>query len=157
MLSIQATVQGDRLAIKGLSYAAGRFPSAIERGLEKVGKGVFREAFDYLSGPGAKKSKIPPGGYPVPVRTGHLRRSLSWLKPGQTKSAAGLTFTAGKMEIVVYNSAEYSRIIHEGQGSSSGHGARQYLTDGFNRFNGSNRCAEIIDGEVQKVIGRGGF
>jgi hypothetical protein len=157
MLSVRADIQGDKVVIQGLSYFAGRFPAAVERGLSRVGKGVFRVAHGYLSGPGAKASSVSPGGYPVPVRTGHLRRLLGWLKPGQSKTAEGLTFTAGKMEIVVFNSAEYARPVHEGKGSSSDYGQRAFLVDGFRRFNGSGRSAEILEEEVGKEIGRAGF
>jgi len=172
MLSVRADIQGDKVVIQGLSYFAGRFPRAVERGLSRIGKGVHREAYDYLSGAGgiyetrtsksgrAYRKKVgdtEAGGYPVPVRTGHLRRSLAWLKPGQSKTAEELTFTAGKMEIVVYNSAEYARTIHEGSGSSATHGDRPFLVDGFRRFNGSGRAAEFLEEEVGKEISRGGF
>src|SRR5512139_1469234 len=100
MLDITVTTKGDKVVIEGL----GRFRSAllgeaIRSGLERVAKGVQRGASELLSG-----KKEPAGGYPVPVRIGHLRRSLDWLKPGETKTGEAGTFTAGKHESVVYNS-----------------------------------------------------
>jgi len=170
LLNIKITVEGEKLVIDGLNQFVVQTPNAIRRALERTAKGVMREAFSLLSGAGAKgvtkevtgksggkynkfqKQNIPAGGYPVPVRTGHLRRSLDWLKPGATKETDVGVFTAGSNEVVVYDSAQYARVIHEGTGSSTPHGPRRYLTDALENFNSGSRISQIIEEEIQKEV-----
>ncbi|HMM59454.1 MAG TPA: hypothetical protein PKC25_04895, partial [Candidatus Rifleibacterium sp.] len=137
MLNVSITVDGDRIAIANLGALAARFPNAVKRGLKRIAQGIHREAYGFLSGSGRtpmrltnrvaiitednrvirQKSRLrgqsdslgaKPGSYPVPVVTGNLRRMLDWLDPGQSKSGLAGTFTAGPMEIVVFNSAAYA-------------------------------------------------
>jgi hypothetical protein len=153
MLTINVTMEGDKVILNGLRELADDLPDAVERGLARAAVGIHRAAFDWLSGPGAKASNIAAGGYPVPIRTGHLRRMLDWLKPGASKPG----MSAGPMEAIVYNSAEYAKVIHEGTGSSAKFGARPFITDGFNRFNQGNKIARIIDKEIELEIKRKGL
>ncbi|MFA5354217.1 MAG: hypothetical protein WC291_08300 [Thermodesulfovibrionales bacterium] len=170
MLDIRVSVEGDKVVLAGLNSLAQDLPRAVDRGLTRIAKGVHREAYDWLSGPGRKKvTKTTrkrgqsdslggrPGSYPVPVLTGHLRRALDWLRPNTTKSADGHTFTTGPHEAMVYNSAEYARPIHEGWGSSSTYGPRRFTVDALNRFNQGGRGVEPVETEVQTEIRKRGL
>lgn len=181
MLNVQVRIEGDKVVIANLAALAERFPVAIKRGLRRVGAGVHREAYSFLSGSGRtsmrltnrgaiigvdgritrQKSRLRgqqsnlgarPGSYPVPVVTGNLRRLLDWLNPGQSKSGPAGTFTSGPMEIVVYDSAAYAADIHDGRGSSAGFGPRSYLTDALRKFNEAERVKRIIEEELQREI-----
>jgi len=151
MLNIKIKILNDKIAISGLTSFINKAPAAVKRGLTASALGVFREAFRWLSGSGAKKSNIAAGGYPVPVRTGHLRRMLAWLKPGETKSADGQSFTAGPFESVVYDSAEYADVIHEGKGSSAKYGPRRYIDDALETFNRGDRIKRNIESEINRI------
>ncbi len=74
-----------------------------------------------------------PGSYPVPIQTGHLRRSLGKVMPGATITSGGLAFTAGLDEAIVFNSAAYANVIHEGSDrySNTPYDPRRYITDSF--------------------------
>lgn len=173
MLDIQVTVQGDKVLIDGLNKLAAEMPKAIDRGLVRVAKGIHREAHVWLSGAGgvyetktSKKSgkqyrkkvaNTEAGGYPVPVRTGNLRRMLDWLKPGESKQGEAGTFTAGPHEVVIYDSAEYANVIHEGKGSSAKFGPRRYLTDALEKFNQGARIASILQEEIAAEIAKKGM
>lgn len=181
MLDVQITVSGDRVAIANFEALSERFPGAIKRALKRIAPGIHREAYGFLSGAGRtpmrlsnrgaiigadnsitkQKSRLRgqsnsigarPGSYPVPVVTGNLRRMLDWLDPGQSKSGLAGTFTAGDMEIVVFNSAAYANAIHEGRGSSSGFGPRPFLFDGLKKFNEGARIKRIVEEELNREI-----
>jgi hypothetical protein len=152
MLDIRVTVEGDKVVISDLARYAREIPHAVDRGLKRAAVGIERAAFDFLSGPGIKKDNIPGGGYPVPVRTGHLRQLLDWLEPGQSKSGPAGTFTAGAHEVVVYDSALYANVIHEGRGSSEKFGPRRYLTDALKKFNEGEGIKGAIEKEIAKEI-----
>lgn len=96
-----------------------RWGAARRSGLRKAVVAVENAASELLSGSGAA------GAYPVPVRTGHLRRSMGSKMQGDSAGA-------------VYNSAEYARAIHDGVvGRWNGRGkvaivqvrARPFMTD----------------------------
>lgn len=180
MLDIQVTIQGDKVLIEGLNKFILEIPHAVKRALERFGEGIDRESSEFLKGSGAKgrsievtskktgkkyfkweKQTISAGGYPVPVRTGHLRRSLDWLKPGKTKSMTRHgekhdigSFTAGPNEVVIYNAAIYANVIHEGKGSSAKYGPRRYLTDALERFNQGAKIKRIMEEEIRKAKGK---
>ena len=148
MLTI--TVKNDKIILEGLRQAAEDMPGAVKKGLSNVAIGVNNVAFDWLSGAG--KGDVAAGGYPVPVRTGHLRRLQNWLKPGQSKSGEAGTFRAGAMEVLVYNSASYARSIHDGLGSSGKFGRRPFLEDGFKQFNEGDQVVKTIQTEIDAVL-----
>lgn len=152
MLSLNATVKGDKVVIAGLKGMATDMPQALKNTMKRGAIGTHREAFDFLSG-----AKGNPGGYPVPVETGNLRRLLDFLPPGKSKTVGSTTFATGDMESMVYNSAIYSRAIHDGTGSSAKFGARPFITDGFEAFNRGDKLSQIADEEVDKVIKKRGF
>lgn len=151
---LDVKVIGDKVVINNLTGIAGDMPKGIIRGVTRIAKGVHREAYAWLSG----SAGAPPGSYPpVPVRIGHLRRMLDWLQPGQAKTAEWGTVSAGTNEAVVYDSAIYSDVIHEGRGSSAKFGPRQFLTDALERFNTGDRAKVILEEEVQKDIDKRGM
>jgi hypothetical protein len=152
MLDIRATIEGDRVLLEGLGRFARNTPEAVERGLERVVTGVYREAFDLLSGPGAKRSKVPPGQYPVPVRRGYLRQMLDFVLAGESKTGDAGTFTAGDLEAIVFNSALYAEVIHEGKGSSEKFGPRPFMDDAYETFDRGGRVVEILEEEIAKEM-----
>ena len=98
------------------------------------------------------------GRYPVPQRTSNLLRLLNFVYPGYSKTGKdGLTFKAESWEAIIYDSAEYARVIHEGTGSSSKFGPRRFLTDALEQFNQGNRIAETVAEEIQKDIKKRGM
>lgn len=98
-----------------------------------------------------------PGSYPVPRVTGHLLTHLGFVKPGETKTLNGLTFSAGVLEAVLYDAAEYASVIHDGTHSSTKHGPRPFTTDAVKKYDQGGRIAAVIDKEVQKAINESGL
>lgn len=72
-----------------------RFAAAIKRGLRRIGVMVNTQQVLNLSGSGS----APPGSYPVPVRTGNLRRESNWRIPQPNA-------------VVIRNTADYAITIH---------------------------------------------
>lgn len=171
-LNLQLTIEGDKAIIEGLNKISKELHPAAMRGLQKSAIGIYGEANKFLSGAGAKgthrevtsktgkkylkwekrSSPVPSGGYPVPVRTGWLRRSLAWLKSGESKTGEAGTFTAGPHEVVIYNPAAYAHAIHEGLGSSKKFGPRPFLTDAFKKFNEGDQIVKNVENEIRKAI-----
>jgi hypothetical protein len=169
MLDLKVTIDGDKVIIAGLKQFEKTLPGAIQKGLDRAGKGVFAEAHLFLSGAGAKGTSkavtsktgktylkwtsqaVPPGGYPVPVRTGNLRNHLNLLLHGQSKSDGYGSFTAGAFENVIYDSAPYSVVIHEGLHTSAKYGPRRYMTDALEKFNQGDRIRAIIAEEIRRA------
>ena len=169
MLDINVTIEGDKVLIEGLEKFARQIPQAVQRGLGKAAEGIFTAAHAWLSGSGAKgitsgtvvggkiknqkwtPQSLPAGRYPVPVRTGNLRQHLNWLKPGETKADDSGSFTAGEFEAIIYDSAAYAYVIHEGRGSSAKYGPRRYATDALEQFNRGAHIAELLNEEVEKA------
>jgi hypothetical protein len=91
-----------------------------------------------------------PGSYPVPVESGHLRRSLDFVPPGRSKTAGGQTFRAGRGEAVLFDSAEYSGVILDPKPGESSHqyGPRPFLTDGLERVD----IVGNIENEIAKEL-----
>lgn len=154
MLDLRVDIQNGKVVADGLKKLASEFPGAIRRGLKRIAVGIYGHAYQWLSGPGAKSSNIPGGEYPVPVRTDHLRRSLSWLNPGESKSGDLGTFTAGDLEAVVFDAAAYAPDIFLGRGSSAPFGPRDAVKDALMLFNHEGRIQQIIDEEIRKEIGK---
>lgn len=74
---------------------AAAIPAAVRRGTRNVLLAVEQKATANLSGSGA------PGSYPIPVRTGNLRRSMGVRQESDTVG-------------YVFNRAVYARAHHEG-------------------------------------------
>ncbi len=178
MLDINVTIEGDKVVIAGLGKLTGELQGAANRGLERSVTGIYGLAYGFLSGAGgADKNKRNDytgftkksgegvmfrsyegaGGYPVPVRTGDLRRHLDWLKPGESKTGPAGTFAAGQNEAVIYNSEEYANVIHGGYGSSAKFGPRPFLTDALEKFNVGDRIRKNIEEEVAEEIRKAGL
>lgn len=176
MLSLNATIEGDKIVLRGLRGLERDMPKALQRTLTRAAIGTHRAAFDWLNGAGIKKLNISGGGYPVPARTGALKRLLRWLKPGESVHAApfvvskknphkkigtriggGSSFKAGKLEAIVYDTAEYAEVIHQGLGSSAKFGARPFITDGFERFNRGDHLKKITEKEIEAAARKRGF
>lgn len=145
MLYMKVDLAGEKVLMADLK----NMPSAVNHGMRRamirLGRGVFRSAFDWLSG-----SRADTGGFPVPAKTGHLRRSLNWLQPGQSKSSRDGIITAGPDEVVVYDSAAYAESIARGLGSSEKFGPRDYLARALEEFSG-RPVEKIIDEELEQV------
>ena len=180
MLDIRVTIDGDKIIIANLQHLSRELPKAVDRGLAKVAKEIHRNAFEFLNGAGSKglsseviskkgkkylkwekrTSPISSGGYPVPIRTGHLRGRLNnavdsmmaFLHPTESRNVNGLIFSAKEHEAVVYNAAEYANVIHEGRGSSAKFGRRPFLGDALARFNGESGIKAAIENEIDKLI-----
>lgn len=150
MLDIKVIID-DRKLRRKIRVFGFRIHGAVKRGISKSTRGVFAEALKWLSGSGAKASNAPAGGYPVPARTGHLKRSLDWLEPGTSKTAGDRTFSAGPFEGIVYDSAEYADVIHEGKLSSKKYGARPYAEDALEIYNRGSRIQMNIENEIEKI------
>ncbi|MDP2167976.1 MAG: hypothetical protein Q8J64_06570 [Thermodesulfovibrionales bacterium] len=169
MLNLQVTIIGDKVVIAGLEKAMKEVPVAVREGLEEAARAILQEADKNLSGAGSKgtsewrtskksgkkymkwtkrKEPIPAGGYPVPVRTGHLQKWGNYAKPGESKTSNGITFKAGSNEAIVYNAAEYARVIHEGKGSSAKYGPRPFITDAVGKVD----IAGIIEKKLAGVM-----
>jgi hypothetical protein len=157
LLDLKVTIENDKVVIQGLQDLAREMPQAIKRGLRRSAAGIYAIAFQWLSGPGAQKSGIPGGDYPVPVRTGHLRRSLDWLAPGQSKSGDVGTFKAGDDEVVIFDSALYAPAVFLGRGSSAKFGPRDALKDALDYFNHGGQIQQMIGEEIRKEINKQGL
>lgn len=187
-MNVGIRIDGDKIILENLRGLINDYPQAVKRGLSRSAKGIHSYATSFLSGGGGnnrntrigkrqiKKENIrtgftkgsgeqvnfnlwkDSGRYPVPVRTGNLRRLLNFVEPGRSKTGKdGQTFTAGAMEAIVYNSAEYARVIHFSTGSSAKFGHRQYLFDALEKFNQGNRIAENIAEEISADIAKRGL
>lgn len=152
MLDIRATVKTD--ADRRLLRFSAKIPGAASEGLRDAAEGTFRIAAELLSGPGSKKcrkkkaSGSTPGSYPVPVLSGHLRRMLGFVPPGETKASNGISFTARSNEAIVYDAARYAEVVHEGKRSSEKYGKRRFIVDAFLRFGGVGSVEESVMREI---------
>lgn len=159
MISVDVTSTGERVLVSGLTHAAAIMPNTVRGALTKVAIGVCRAAMDNLNGSVSSAA----GSYPpVPVRTGNLKRLTWFLKPQSTSGRnfsgdADSTFSSPPFGIIVYNTAEYSKAIHDGTGSSARFGPRKFLTDALNTFNQGNQIANIINSDVNAELLRRGL
>lgn len=181
MFALNVTISGDKVLIQGLNQFAAELPGTINRGLKKVVRGIHPLAMAFLNGAGGagRKAQITgpsrgftkksgetvnfkpqlsgAGGWPVPVRTGNLKRLLDWVDPGGSLTSNGTTFSAGNMEAVIFNSAEYAWPIHEGTGSSRKFGPRRYLDSALARFNTVTGIANTIEAEIDAALKKKGL
>lgn len=152
MLDVRVKIDGVKAVAVGLGHFIDRAPLAAQRGLKRIVRGLHREAYDFLSGAAGK-----PGSYPTPVISGHLRRNLDWLEPGEKKTVGGATFAAGELEVMLFDSAIYASVVHDGTGSSSSHGPRQFTDDALEAFDAGGRIEAIMEDEFStesKRIGK---
>lgn len=105
-----------KLTEKALRRMAVPPRDAVDRGLARWAVAAHRAAHDLLGGSGA------PGGMPVPVRTGHLRRSEDYVLPGRSKH--GVSASSGMA--VLINTAAYAHAVHEGTWTQRAHGTRPF-------------------------------
>ena len=120
----------------------------------RIADNVFAEAFNLLSGSG------PAWSYPVPVRTGNLRRLLWRITPAGYKGGQPSgSYNVGPGEAYVGNSAEYAHAIHDGRtyrrALSGGRGmGRPFLTDAANKVIGNTeRYAAEENDKILKEYG----
>jgi hypothetical protein len=175
MLSLRTDFHGLKKAEAYVENIGAAYPSAARRGLTRIIRLLYGAALNNLSGPGGagRKAQIVgpargftkksgesvnfkaqfsgAGAYPVPVRTGNLRRLLAFVSPGQTVSAGPFTIHAGSMEAILFNSAEYANVIHEGTGSSAKFGPRRYLIDALNKYKNGEMSAIMAEEMARKV------
>lgn len=173
MLVLTATVENDKIILNGLQNIAHEMPSAVRAGFNRIGPGIFSEAYKLLNGPGRPQVRIRdtdkqkktrprgqfaqlgarPGSYPpVPSISGNLKRLLGWVGPGESKGSGDMNFTAGDLELVLFDSAAYATSIFQGKDSSAKYGERDAIKDGMENFGGVNKMAQVIDEEIQKTV-----
>jgi len=166
MLGIKTTFRGKKAFLRKTRRVPRKIKQkAIPRGIRRIVKGVIALALKNLSGPrrglktvtakSGRQRAVPQkpelaGGYPVPRVSGNLLKLLGWLYPGQSKTSNGYSFAAGPMEGLLFNSAEYSKIISEGLGSSADYGPRRFAADAFEAFNAGGKAADIMTEEIMK-------
>jgi hypothetical protein len=185
MLVLTATIDGDKIILQGLANIAHEMPAAIGRGLNRIGPGIYAEAFKILNGPSRAQLRVKgkrawratgwthenpsrprgqsdllgarPGSYPVPKITGNLLKLLGWVGPGESKSSGDLTFTAGALELVLFDSAAYATSVFLGKDSSAAYGERDAIRDGMDNYDkfssgGHTKMADVLNEEIQKEI-----
>lgn len=124
-------------AAVGRAYERRRaqWDNGLRAGLRRIAVTVERKQVENLGGPGT----APAGAYPVPIRTGHLRRSSGF----RVESRAAL----------VFNTAIYARAIHEGftpfgNRKAKRIRARQFLADAAKAVDAS----AIMQAELRRVL-----
>lgn len=147
MLTVKVDVVNEKVVLERIQKIPILAIGAARAAMTRVGAGVYAEASEWLKG-----AKSATGGFPVPEVTGHLRGLLNWVKPGKSVSAAGMSFTAGPHETVVYDAAAYALTIAKGTGSSAKFGARDYLLKALDEFNAGDRIANILDEEIERAL-----
>ncbi len=180
MLDLNITIDNEKIVINGLQNAVGVVAHGAEIGVMRVAVGIFAEAFKLLQGPArsrvsiftgkkeyykktGKRKRAPmrgitnatvarPGSYPVPRITSNLLTRLAFVKPGETKTVNNYTFSAGRLEAIVFNAAEYASNIHDGTGTSEKYGARPYITDAVQNYDRGGRIVAVIEEEIQRAI-----
>jgi hypothetical protein len=113
-----------------------KWDAALPRAMRRAVVAVEVRASELLTGAGGT------GSYPVPVRTGTLRRALG-------------SRVVGRTEGIVFNTAGYARAIHTGQIATGykGRGRKQvgprpFLSDAVERA----RPGEIIIAEMERAL-----
>jgi len=156
-------------AISALQGFGGEFAGEIINNIAaRLGKNIFKKAFANLSG----SHDAGPNTWPVPVRTGNLRRSLYLILPSgagysmQDKEGGGSSmkksgkYEAGPGEAWVGASAEYAGVIEDGrvyktQKGFTGSYQRPFLTDPAREFLGL--APQFAEQELAKGIKKYGL
>ena len=126
----------------------------------RLAKNVFKKAFDNLSGPRIPKKqwrKSPlAGSYPVPVRTGHLRRSLYMIGVGGLKQGdGGGKYVVATGEAYVGDSAKYAGDIENPSAFGRRGNKRPFLTDPAREYLGL--APRFAEEELEKVVKKHGL
>jgi len=114
------------MATAKLKHMAVEVQRGLDAGLTEVVLFGHLIVLENLSG----KASASAGSDPVPVRTGHLRRSEDYITPGRNKH--GLTTAHGQAMLV--NTALYAHAIHEGKGPHSVFGRRPFMQSAADRM-----------------------
>lgn len=152
MLEIRVKIENGQAGGAYTRRIIDRAPLAAKRGLKRIIRGLHREADDFLAGAAGK-----PGSYPIPVITGHLRRNLDWLDPGEKKTVNGVSFATDDLEAMLFDSAIYASVVHDGTHSSDIHGPRPFTDDALEAFSTGGRIEGIMDAEFKKEVERTGI
>lgn len=110
-----------------------RWDRGLANGMRRVAITAERKQVENLTGSG------PPRSYPVPVRTGNLRR--------------GSGMRAGPRSAMVFNTAHYARAVHNGHRPygnprAARVRAREFLLDAVK----ATPAIEIVRDDVRKVL-----
>jgi len=154
MISFRVKVYGNQAVVANLAAVRRYMPVAIDRGLANIARHIHRRAIRLLNNKGKKGSQVPPGEYPVPVRTGHLKRSLDWLEPGESKDTEVGRFRARHGEAVVFDSARYAMAVHEGLFTHTKFGRRPYAEDALEEFARSGGIVKELEKQVRNELRR---
>lgn len=115
---------------------------------------IFKKAFANLSGPKIPKKEWRnsplAGSFPVPVRTGNLRRCLDMIKPG-----GGGKYDVGHGEAYVLNSAAYAAEIEDPAAFGRKGNKRPFLTGPAQEFLG--KSVQYAEEELEKGIKKYGL
>lgn len=125
-----------------LDRMATAIPRAIDSGLGKWAIIAHRAALKNLSG---SKSDAA-GSYPVPVRTGNLRRSDDYVLPLHSKH--GIFAAHGQAYLV--NTAGYAHAIHEGEGTNASHSPRRFEADAVESTH--HQGLDVINASIRAIL-----
>jgi len=123
MISVNSNANDASMRLKHMVVDINR---SLDEGLTEAVLFGHREVLKSLSG----KASAPAGSDPVPVRTGHLRRSENYITPGQSK----VGMTAGSGQAMLVNTANYASNIHEGTGPHAVFGPRPFMRDAADKI-----------------------
>jgi hypothetical protein len=169
VIALRFRHNGDKIA-RDIGEMAFAVPGAAQRGLTRIVMKAHEEATKLLSGPGRKIVRVRktkrggktrrrgqydmlggrPGSYPVPVVMGNLRRLLGYVPPDRTVMSNNMSFSAGRFEALLFDSAEYGNVIHEGKGSSEKYGPRRFGVDALRKVDSIAYLKEEIDKEIPR-------
>ena len=172
MLDVKVTIENDKVVVDRLAMLAQLIPDAVSRGLRRAAVGIFDSAFGFLSGPSSGFTYVPrdsakggaasgwrkrydnAGSWPIPIRFGHLRRSLFWMPPNSSKQGEAGTFSTGPGEFVISDAAAYADPVFRGRGSSRSYGPRNPLRAGLEKFNAGGGIKKAVEEEIRKELNR---
>ena len=184
MLDVKITpADNNKVVLDGIQQLGDNYKPAAMRAVERAAAGIYEGASRWLSGRGGAgkkkrrdyigftkrrsgvddhgpgeivqfRSYVDSGGYPVPIRSGWLKKELAWLRPGESKSGEVGSVTAGEDEFLVFDSASYALAVFEGFGSSAKYGPRNAIMDAFEYFNHGGQIQQLVGEEVRKEINK---
>jgi len=116
---------------------AQRLTAALRRGMKRALLLVEKDASQRLSGSGSST----PGAYPIPVRSGNLRRGLGVRRLGDTSG-------------LVFNRSNYARAVHStgfhayGNERAPFYEPRPFLSDAIEAVNPT----DVVRAELAKAV-----